>query len=88
MSDIRTPPLDTFTNTEKLVLAMVAQGFTYREIAMRLDLSRQAARWWAAKAAEKIPGDLPVMTKIHFWARGATEDQLTGEGWIPGTGRQ
>lgn len=81
---VRFPPLSEFSTREKVVMAFVSKGFTYREIAMRMSIGRQSVRACAAGAAKKIPGELPIMTKIHFWARGATEDQLTGEGWIPG----
>ncbi len=84
---VRCPPLSSFPTREKLVMAMIAQGLTYKQIGMRMTIARETAKLYAAQAAEKIPGDLPVMTKIHFWARGATKDQLTGEGWIPGIGR-
>ena len=68
---------------QKIVMAMVARQMTYDEIAERLAVTRHTSKAHAHNAAKKIPGDLPALVKIHFWYRGATVDQLTGEGWLP-----
>ena len=81
---MRHPPLEDFSTMEKLVMAMVARRTTRHQIALRLSISRFTVDYYLKKIAKKIPGDLPVATKIHFWTRGATLDQLTGEGWLPG----
>jgi len=79
----RNPPIESFTTMQKIVMAMVARNMTYDEIAERLAVTRHTSKAHAHAAAKKIPGDLPAITKIHFWYRGATLDQLTGEGWLP-----
>lgn len=79
----RNPPIEAFTTMQKLVMAMVARQMTYDEIAERLHVKRNTSKAHAHAAARRIPGDLPAITKIHFWYRGATLDQLTGEGWLP-----
>lgn len=81
---MRDPPISVFTTSEKLVVAMICKGYNYIETGHRLSLARETVKWHARNAANKIPGNLPVLTKILFWGRGATKDQLTGEGWIPG----
>ena len=83
MKKERVPPFKKFTTMESLVVAMLARGETYRMIAMRLSISIATVRFHLANAARKIPGDLEVRMKILFWCRGATLDQLTGEGWEP-----
>ena len=80
---VRYPPISAFTPQQKLVMAMIANGMSYREIALRLAIDWETARFHARKAAQRMPGDLPTLTKVHFWVRGATVDQFTGEGWIP-----
>ncbi len=81
MAKQRTPLLEKFTTMESLVVALLARGETYRMIALRLYISIATVRFHLANAARKIPGDLEVRMKILFWCRGATLDQLTGEGW-------
>ena len=81
MTKQRIPLLEKFTTMESLVVALLARGETYRMIALRLYISTATVRFHLANAARKIPGDLEVRMKIHFWCRGATLDQLTGEGW-------
>jgi len=85
VTDQRTPLLDKFTGTESIVVALLARGEAYRMIALRLSITTATVRFHLAKAARKIPGDLEVRMKILFWCRGATLDQLTGEGWAPRT---
>lgn len=77
----RTPLLKKFTPMESLVVAFLSRGEAYRMIAKRLSVSTATVRFHLANAARKIPGDLEVRIKILFWCRGATLDQLTGEGW-------
>ena len=79
----RVPLNRDFTTMEKLVVALVARGDNYPTIGTRLHISPKTAKYHAANAARKIPGDLPVITKILFWSRGATIDQLRGDGWVP-----
>ena len=80
---VRVPPVRVFTTQQKIIIAMIANGMSYREIGKRLHIDWATVRNHAERAAAKIPGGLPIQTKIHFWVRGATIDQLTGEGWIP-----
>lgn len=88
MSGVRHPPISRFTTMQKIVMALMGRGHTYREIGLRLHIHTQSAKRHAKDAARKIPGDLPCKTKILFWNRGATLDQLTGEGWTVGTGKR
>jgi len=74
-----------FTTMEKLVVAMIARGCNYKEAGKRLHIAQQTAKFHAQNAAGKIPGNLPCITKILFWSRGADLDQLTGKGWVPQT---
>ncbi len=73
--------LKKFTTMESLVVALLARGETYRMIALRLHITTATVRYHIANAGRKVPGDLAVRMKILFWCRGATLDQLTGEGW-------
>ena len=80
---VRYPPPSAFTPQQKMVMAMMANMMEYKEIGLRLSIDWNTARNHAIKAGDKIPGNLPLRCKILFWSRGATIDQLTGEGWIP-----
>jgi DNA-binding NarL/FixJ family response regulator len=74
-----------FTTMESLVVALIVRGENYYEVAKRLHIKRTTVNMHAKNAARKIPGDdtLKPQTKLHFWARGATLEQLTGEAWLP-----
>jgi len=80
----RVPLLKPFTTMEGLVAALLIRGDTRATIGKKLDISRPAVGFHLRNAANKIPGNLRQIMKIHFWGRGATIDQLTGEGWMPG----
>lgn len=69
---------------ETLAVALVIRGETYRHIWTKLHITRATLQGHFRNASKKIPGDLPQMMKLHFWGRGATVDQLTGIGWMPG----
>ncbi len=69
---------------ESLVLALLIRGEDTKAIMQTLDISAQAVHFHARNGSRKIPGDLPARMRIHFWGRGATVEQLTGEGWMPG----
>ena len=84
MKKQRIPLLKKFTIMESLVVALLARGETYRMIATRLSITIATVRFHIANAGRKVPGNLEVRMKILFWCRGATLDQLTGEGWMPG----
>ena len=71
-----------FTLTESFVVERMSDGEDYATIAKSLVMKPATVRFHAANAARKIPGNLKAQTKILFWCRGATEDQLTGEGWM------
>ena len=64
-----------------MLIAMVLQGMSYRQIAKRMHIARRTVDNYMKAVTTKIPGDLPPRTKILFWSRGASKDQLTGEGW-------
>ena len=85
MTKQRAPLFDDFTGMESLMVAMLGRGEPYKIIALRLYTTIANVRFHLANAAKKIPGDLEVRMKILFWCRGATLDQLTGEGWEPRT---
>jgi hypothetical protein len=80
----RIPLLKPFTTMESLVVALLVRGEGYRAIGLRLHISKQAVGFHSRNASRKIPGDLQPFVRIQFWGRGATLDQLTGEGWMPG----
>lgn len=80
----RAPLLKPFTTMESLVTALLIRGERRVIIGKKLDISLSAITFHLRNAASKIPGDLRPAMKIHFWGRGATTDQLTGEGWMPG----
>ena len=80
---LRYPAPSAFTPQQKMVMAMMANMMTYKEIGLRLSIDWNTARNHAIAAGEKIPGNLPIRCKVLFWSRGATIDQLTGEGWTP-----
>lgn len=80
---IRAPLLQEFTVTEKLIVALVARGHSSEEIAKRMHLTHGSAKIAIEKAKDKIPGDLPGRCRILFWLRGATVEQLTGDGFMP-----
>ena len=69
---------------EGLVTALVIRGDSRDTIAKKLAITPWAVNFHKMNAARKIPGNLRTTMKIHFWGRGATVDQLTGEGWMPG----
>lgn len=69
---------------ESLVTALLIRGDSRATIQKKLSISRSAVEFHIRNAATKIPGDLRQAMRIHFWGRGATVDQLTGEGWMPG----
>ncbi len=81
MKKERIPLLKKFTIMESLVVALLSRGETYRMIAMRLYITTATVRFHIANAGRKVPGNLQSRMKILFWCRGATLDQLTGEGW-------
>lgn len=78
----RVQPAVPFTTMEKLVVALIVKGERYVDCARRLHIARDTVRFHATNAANKLPGDLPVLTKLLFWSRGATKEQMTGEGYI------
>ncbi len=80
----RAPLLRPFTEMETLVVALLIRGEPYKQIWTKLHISRSTMMTHLKHAAAKIPGDLRPTMRIHFWGRGATVDQLTGEGWMPG----
>ena len=80
----RAPLLRPFTDMETLVVALMIRGDTYKQIWTKLHISRSSVMSHLKHAAGKIPGDLRPVMRIHFWGRGATVDQLTGKGWMPG----
>lgn len=80
----RLPLLRPFTTMESLVTALLIRGDPQATIEKKLSISRSAVIFHLHNAAKKIPGNLRQRMKIHFWGRGATLDQLTGEGWMPG----
>lgn len=80
----RAPLLKPFTTMETLVTALLIRGEGYAAISKRLHISKQAVGFHSRNASRKIPGDLQPFVRIQFWGRGATIDQLTGEGWMPG----
>ena len=69
---------------ESLVTALLIRGDNRATIQKKLSISRSAVEFHLHNAASKIPGDLRQAMRIHFWGRGATVEQLTGEGWMPG----
>ncbi len=77
----RAPLLVALTPTEQLVVALLAEGRSYREIGKILSISPQTARVHARRAADKIPGDkaLKPQAKCAAWWRGASLGVLTGE---------
>ncbi len=72
-----------FTFTESFVVERMSDGEDYATIAKNLVMKPATVRFHAANAARKIPGNLKAQTKILFWCRGATLDQLMGESWMP-----
>ena len=80
----RLPLLRPFTTMESLVTALLIRGDSRATIQKKLSISHTAVGFHIRNAARKIPGDLRQAMRIHFWGRGATLDQLTGEGWMPG----
>jgi hypothetical protein len=69
---------------EAIVTALLIRGDSRTTIEKKLCLNAWSVNNHLANAAAKIPGDLRCRMRIHFWGRGATVDQLTGEGWMPG----
>lgn len=80
----RAPLLKPFTTMESLVTSLLIRGESRATIGKKLCISRSAVVFHLSNAARKIPGDLRTAMRIHFWGRGATVEQLTGEGWMPG----
>ena len=67
-----------FTTMEKLVVAMVIRGDTYRVMAQRLVIAKRTVAFHIRGAADKIPSKgLTPQQAIVFWWRGATREQLT-----------
>jgi hypothetical protein len=83
MEGARVEPVRGFTTMEKLVVALIARGESYVDAGRRLHIARDTVRFHATNAAGKLPGDLPVLTKLLFWSRGATKEQMTGKGYVP-----
>ena len=80
----RAPLLRPFTPMENIVTALLIRGDSRTTIEKKLAMTSWSVNNHLAHAAAKIPGNLRCRMKIHFWGRGATVDQLTGEGWMPG----
>lgn len=80
----RAPLLRPFTPMESIVTALLIRGDSRDTIQKKLAMTAWSVNNHLANAAAKIPGDLRCRMRIHFWGRGATVDQLTGEGWMPG----
>jgi DNA-binding CsgD family transcriptional regulator len=80
----RAPLLRPFTPMESIVTALLIRGDSRTTIEKKLAMNAWSVNNHLANAAAKIPGDLRCRMRIHFWGRGATVDQLTGEGWMPG----
>lgn len=80
---MRLEPSPPWTVEEKLAVALVSRGINYDEGALRMHVSPVRFSYLIRCAAKKLPGDLKPHLKVVFWSRGATKDQLTGQGWIP-----
>ncbi len=66
----RIPLIEPLTSTESLVVEMLYQGQSDREIAVQLGVTAETVRSHVCNAARKIPGDLPQRLRIRFWAAG------------------
>jgi len=70
----------SLTPMQEIVLGMVAEGHNYSDIAEHLGIVRATAKFHAAAAAEKIPGDLPVQMKLVLYHRlSKGRDPFTGK---------
>ena len=79
----RTPPKEDFSTQEKMVILLTLRGYSKRQQALRMHIKVTSLKFLQRSIWRKIPGDMPFNAKVLFWARGATKDQLTGEGWTP-----
>lgn len=75
----RVRPIRPLTGLEWLIASLLAEVRPYAEIAELLGMSRHSIRAYTAKAAKKLPGNLPAQVRVALWYRGASLEVLTWE---------
>ena len=72
----KVPLYKPFTPQEFAVVTLLAAGLTYKAAAAKLNLKTRTVRFYAENAGLKIPGTMPVKTRILLWYNGATRETL------------
>ena len=75
----RTVPLKPLSRTMIVVCDLLALGLNTKQIAAHLQLSPWTIEGYIKRASYRLPGNLPRQLRCIAWARGATEDVLTGQ---------
>jgi DNA-binding CsgD family transcriptional regulator len=74
----RLQPLQPITRRQMAVIAMLSEGWIFKQIATFLGISLRTVRWHTTAAARRIPGDRPPIERVIAWYRGASLEVLTG----------
>lgn len=75
------PLFKPLTRAQQAVVAGLARGASYEDLAHWLGVKPRTIRFHAEEAATKIPGNLPPQIRCMMWARGATVDMLEGRAY-------
>lgn len=78
---LRVPLFAPLTLAQQAVVAGLARGASYEDLAHWLGVKKRTIRFHAEEAATKIPGNLPPQFRCMMWARGATIDMLEGRAY-------
>lgn len=66
------------TRHQTVVASLLAECYTQKEIAAATGMKERTIRWHIARAANRIPGNLPPTERVRVWYRGATIQVLCG----------
>lgn len=73
---VRVPAIRPLSPAQLAVVALVAEGWSYRESARMMGCSTTTVMRHINDAAARLPGDQPARFKVVAWWRGATADVL------------
>ena len=74
----RVPPIKPLSPMQYAVAMLLGLGYSHKEIAVQLHISRSMVRSHMREAMRKLPGDLPREARLVAWVRGASLDVLDG----------